>query len=656
MSGEVQVRTSNVQLFRGFIPISGKKAMMPFKDMPSERLLTEDSANRMGDYAAVLADDIVCVDIDDAGRSDKLLNIVRGEKLGCRVYQTSRGKHFLFRNAGRVEHSYTATYLACGLMADIKCGSKNSYIVRKKDGKLRGCIYDAPLEPIPCYLYPMPKRLGRDLENMAEGDGRNTALYTYILNLGKVRFSKTDSKETLDVVNKYVFSKPMSASEMDTITRDDAFGKQIWFDGDGHFMFDQFAKHIATDCHIININGQLMSYDGQSYVPSDAVIERIMIQEVPNLRQSQRKEVLSYLAVYLRDRKDSVERDMVAFSNGLYDIINDRLLPLTPEVITTNPIPHNYKREAYSPIGDKFLTDVACGDPQLRLLLEEVLGFSFLRYNELRKSFLLFGGKHNGKSTFLDIIVKMLGESNVSSLDLKDIGERFKTAELYSKLANIGDDIDDDFIRDLSLFKKVVSGDRLNAERKNRDPFDFNPYAKLFFSANSMPRLKDRTGAVMERLVIIPFLAEFDSSNPDYDPFIKYKLRKEDCIEYFIRVGIEGLRRVLANEGFTECAKVNEAIRLYDMENDSVVAWLTMVEPMVKGHSVTECYNDYRFFCTESSLMPIAMLEFSRQIRRRLGLVTKTARLNGRPAKIYVDEEPPKEDEAGLDIDDAANG
>ena len=51
---------------------------------------------------------------------------------------------------------------------------------------------------------------------------------------------------------------------------------------------------------------------------------------------------------------------------------------------------------------------------------------------------------------------------------------RFKTAEMAGKLANIGDDISDEFIGNSAIFKKLVTGERVSAEQKGRDPFEFN--------------------------------------------------------------------------------------------------------------------------------------------------------------------------------------
>lgn len=150
--------------------------------------------------------------------------------------------------------------------------------------------------------------------------------------------------------------------------------------------------------------------------------------------------------------------------------------------------------------------------------MEEVIGYLFYRRNELRKSFILVGDKANGKSTYLDMLKTLLGDSNTSALDLAELGERFKTAELFGKLANIGDDIGDEFIANPAIFKKLVSGDRVNAERKGQDPFDFSSYAKLLFSANSMPRIRDKTGAVLDRHRARAFQGDVFERRPRFRP------------------------------------------------------------------------------------------------------------------------------------------
>ena len=620
--------------FRGFICLDGKQASMKFKDVPAERLLTESVADNLGDYAGVLADDMVVVDIDDVDQSQKMLEIVKATGTKCRVYETDRGMHFLFHNSGTVKQSFTSITLACGLKADIKAGSKNSYIIRKRNGKLRPLIYGAVAGDIPSWARPV--RNAPDMLEMEKGDGRNNALFAYILKLQQNGFSRSEIKEILTIINEHIFTDKLPQKELEVIMREGAFQKQSFFDAKNRFLFDDFARFIIQKHHVVRISGRLHIWNGYAYIPSEAMIEKRMIEEIPRIKKQDRNEVMSYISLLLVESEADPDPRYVAFRNGIYDIDEDRMLPLSPDIIVTNPIPHDYVAGAYDRFGDEFLDRLACDDIQIRQILEEAIGYPFLRKNELRKSFLLYGGKSNGKSTFLDIIHTILGEDNIVSMDLRELGERFKTSQFFEVLANIGDDIADDFINDLAIFKKLVSGDRLNAERKGQDPFDFAPYAKLFFSANTLPRLKDRTGSVIDRMIIIPFDAEFGADKPDYDPFIKYKLRKEETIQYFISVGIRGLRRVLLHNSFTHSTKVERCLKAYDAENNNVVGWIDATLPDINNHTVMEVYQRYREFCQMSNILPMSAGEFSKQLRRRCGYSSKVERINGKPQRIFI--------------------
>ena len=83
--------------YKGFVSTSGKKATMSFKDKSSSELLSLEEAQKYSEYAGILADDTVLVDIDDGEQANILLTIVKTKELKCRVLATSRGMHFLFK-------------------------------------------------------------------------------------------------------------------------------------------------------------------------------------------------------------------------------------------------------------------------------------------------------------------------------------------------------------------------------------------------------------------------------------------------------------------------------------------------------------------------------------------------------------------------------
>ena len=623
-----------MELFRGYVPTKKKKCTMQFKGVPSSQLMTYDEVKDLQEYAGILADDVILIDIDDKAQSDIMMDIVEDLQLNCRVYQTTRGRHFLFKN-DKVDGCSTHSTLAIGLTADIKIGKKNSYSVLKYNGEERFIEWDSDTYTnVPRWLTKV--KYAPDFVNMTAGDGRNQELFNYILNLQSNGFTKDECRECIRLINKYVFTDKLSDSEIDTILRDDAFNAPIFFENKT-FLFDKFAQYLKNEYHIVKINGQLHIYNNGVYDYAQKSIETKMIDKIPTLTAQRRTEVMKYLDLICEDVEQS-EANYIAFKNGIYDIVTDELIPYTPDIILTNRINHNYNDNAYDKLADTTLDKLSCNDNEVRALLEECIGYCFYRRNELGKAFILTGDKANGKSTFLDLIKYILGEGNISALDLRELGDRFSTAMLFGKLANVGDDIGDEFMQGsaVSIFKKIVTGNRVKAEQKGKDPFEFNPYVKLLFSANDMPRMRDKTGAVLRRLVMIPFNATFTKEDEDYDPFIKYKLISEDSIEYLILLGIQGLKRVLHNNEFTVSQKVTNVLTEYEEENNPIIAFINEVgTDAIVNQPTTEVYLRYSTFCSQSQLQALSKIAFSKSINKKLGTNTVSRRINGDVVRIF---------------------
>ena len=626
-----------MDFFRGYIKLNGKQATQGFKK--GTPLKTLEEVQNLDSYAGILADDAVLIDIDDYEQSEILMQIVEDKQLLCRVYETDRGKHFFFKNS-RVEKCENHTRLACGLTADIKCGAKNSYAVRKKDGVERDIIYDIldgeEYQELPAFLLPVKSNV--DFSNLEEGDGRNQTLFNYILTLQSAGFSKDDARATLHIINDYVLKDRLSENELNTLSRDEAFLKDTFFNG-SKFLFDKFAQFLKSEYNIKRVDNQLHIYEDGIYKGGYANIESKMIKHIPNLNKAKRSEVMAYLELICDHDNDMSDAEYIAFRNGVYNIATGELLPFTPDLIILNKIDWNYNPAAYNADVDKMFDRLACNDENIRALLCEAVGYCFYRRNELRKAFILTGEKQNGKSTYLSLITSLLGRENVTSLDLAELGQRFKPAELFGKLANVGDDIGDDFISNPAIFKKVVSGDPVNVERKGENPFDLKNYSKFLFSANNIPRIKDKSGAVISRLVIIPFNARFTKDDPDYDPYIKYKLRTESAMEYLINLGLEGLKRVLHNYSFTESESVVNAIAEYEENNNPVLIFFKEVDRgEILNKSTRDLYSRYGLFCAENNFNPMSNVEFSKAVKKRFDVEIKDKKIGGKKYRVFSEK------------------
>lgn len=612
-------------LYKGFIETKGKASIEKLKNRTTWK--TYDEVKNLNGFGGVLADDTILIDIDDSNQSEILMNIVEELQLDCKVLCTSRGKHFLFKNH-TIARNRTHAQLAVGLTADIKVGSKLSYEVIKIDGEERFCEWDieedGKYQEIPKWLFPV--KATADFVDMDAGDGRNQALFNYILTLTANDFTVEETRECIRILNKFVLKQPLSDDELEVILRDDAFQKPVFFLG-STFLFDKFANYMINNHHIVKINGQLHIYKDGIYCSDLNVIAGVMRSYISNIKKSQKTEVIDYM-YDMTEEKELSDARYIGFNNGVYDVVDDTLNAFSPEYVITNKIPWDYKPDAYSELADSTLNKLACGDAAIRALLEECIGYCFYRANTFNKAFILTGDKSNGKSTFLKVLTVLLGEHNVASLDLKNLGDRFSKVSLFGKLANIGDDISDEFVPDASLFKKITDGGRIQVEKKGQDPFEFNPYVKLIFSANDIPRIRDKTGAVLRRLVIIPFNARFSESDADYNPNIKSDLTQDTSIEYLIMLGCQGLKRLLATQKFTISQKVEEERQAYNIENNPILAFIEEVgKEGIVNEPTNEVYKRYQVFCAENNYQPTSNIVFSKSINKTLELKTVTGHI-----------------------------
>lgn len=626
------------ELYKGYVETKDKKCIEKFKGRTDFK--TYEQVESLPEFAGILAENTILVDLDDGKQAEILMNIVENLQLDCKVIDTTRGKHFLFHNT-KIKSCSTHSTLAVGLTADIKVGFKSSYEVLKVNGEERFIEWDAEeghdYQEIPKWLFPVKTKA--DFLTMDAGDGRNQALFNYILTLQSSGFTVEECRECITLLNRYVLKEPLSDSELEVILRDDAFKKPIFFDGNT-LLHEKFAEYLKNAKHIVKINNQLHIFKDGIYVPGYRAIEGEMIQLIPHLRDAQRKEVLKYLELIAEPAK-AADANFIAFKNGVYDVAHETMVPPSPDLILTNRIEHNFNPAAYSELMDSTLNKLACQDKDIRALLEECVGYCFYRRNELGKAFILTGDKSNGKSTFLDVVAAILGEDNISTLDIKELGDRFSTSMMFGKLANIADDIGDDFLQgtQVSVFKKVVTGNRIKAERKGQDPFEFAPYVKILASANEIPRMKDKTGAVLRRLVIIPFNATFSKDDPDYRPFIKYDLMQPEALEYMIALGMEGLKRVISNRAFTVPTLVQEQLDEYEESNNPIIAFLKDVElSELENEPTSDVYRRYNLFCTENSLQAMSAIAFTKQLCRRCGFTLTRKRVDGEIKRVYEKE------------------
>ena len=621
-----------MDLFKGYIPTGGKDGKRPTEDYKNRiTFYTLEEVKPLKSYGGVLKDDIIQIDIDDFEQSEIVFKIIEDLNINCHVLKTTRGKHFYFKNTD-VDKRKQGWSTPIGVKIDVGLGNQNAVIPLKINDEMREWLLtDDEIDPLPSFLYPVSRTSHVDFSKLEEGDGRNSILFPYILVLQQSGLTKEEIRESIHILNKYIIKEPVTDSELDTILRDEAFKKECFYIKN-KLQYEKLARYLISDEYVIKINNSLHIYADGVYNNDLRSIEKTLLRYINNSKSAERTEVIKYLDI-LAENKFQTTPKTIAVANGLLDIESKHLTVFDPKIIIKNKIAVNYNPSSYNEDMDKTLNKICCNDKQLRLLIEEMIGYCLFRRNELGKCFILTGHGSNGKSTLLDVIKRLLGEDNISSVSLEDLNDRFKTFQLEGKLANIGDDISNKYIDNNSTFKKLVTGETVNVERKGKDPFDFNNYSKLIFSCNDMPRINDLSDGLKRRIILIPFNARFSKSDANFDPFIIDKLMKPEALEYLLNLALAGLERILYNRAFTIPESVSNAWTEYEKTNNPVLGFVE--DAKIENELTSDVYLQYQTYCADSGLKHLSKAVFTRELSK-LGYKTKQIRINGKRPYIFI--------------------
>lgn len=620
-------------MYKGYLKGNGKHAASKFKD--GAKLLSYHTARKEESFVGILDDEYIMVDVDDITEAETLLDIIEDKNINCSVLETTNGMHFYFKGYD-ITANKIKWFSNIGILCDYKLGIKNTADPLKIDGKtrkwLRKCTEH---DSLPSWLYPYNKK-NPNLTKMGEGDGRNDKLFTYILKLQSQGMAKNDIKETISIINNYILEEPVTQGELNVILRDEAFMKESFYIK-GSFQHEKFGDFLINEHHICKVTNVLHIYKDGVYSDKQEDIEEAMIRHIPALKRMQRQETIAYLQLKAK-HKNFASTKYVVVKNGVFNLETWQLEDFTPEIITRNKIPVAYIPGAYYEVTDKTFNKIAVNDKKIRAILEEILGYILFRRNEFAATFILTGDGSNGKSSYLKIIRKLIGSDNASSLDLNELDQRFKTAELFGKLANIGDDIGKGYIKESSIFKKLSTGETLNVERKGKDPFDFTNYAKLIFSANEMPRINDFSDGLGRRLQIVPFKAKFTPNDDDYDPFITDKLLSDESMQYVLNLALKSLKRLLVEKKFTKSKAVEAELIKYQEENNPIISFVNNEDVELERAVVGDVYLQYKVYCAENGFQSVSNINFSKQVTQLFGYKSHVQRVDGKNKRIFVSE------------------
>lgn len=385
----------------------------------------------------------------------------------------------------------------------------------------------------------------------------------------------------------------------------------------------EVAEELADDKHIKFYGNILYIYQDGVYVPDDGHIEEEIYAIDKTLTQHSRTEISNYLKIIGRLRKVITHDNLINFQNGFLDIDTKQLIPHDPNIFCVNQINCNYNENApKNEFIDKFLDDITSGITTRKTAILQIIGYCMTTSVELQKAFIFLGKTAgNGKSTLLKVIDELIGDSNISHITLQSLQQdKFSSSSLTNKLLNMVAELPRNHLKTIEVFKSLVTGDKMAAEKKYKDSFTIKPYAKNLFTANELPRVDDKSDGYFRRLNILIFDKKFTAK--EVDAFDFKKLITQEALEYLACISIKAYMELLSSGTrlFANEEESQKEVEKYRKENNSVLSFLDSDEikdMIITGQSIyrPELYSKYKLYCADCNYKPLSRNKFYDEIR-----------------------------------------
>lgn len=265
-------------------------------------------------------------------------------------------------------------------------------------------------------------------------------------------------------------------------------------------------------------------------------------------------------------------QDIICFENGILDLKTMTMDAHSPEYRCTNQIPCKWCSEPKeTPIFDKFIDHLARGEAEAKQTLFEMLGavVSNVPLHRFKKSLFLIGRGNSGKSQFIKLMQLLVGRENFCSLPFSKLEDRFQCANLYQKRLAADSDCRNANSKETSIFKEITGGDEMQAEEKNKAPFNFVFKGLYVIAANDLPLFGgDKGDHVYKR--ILPIKCGDSIPAEKQDKFLLEKLYSER--QGIITKAIYAFKSAIDNNyHFTMGENSKNLLISYEIENDSTL-------------------------------------------------------------------------------------
>ncbi|RUT85452.1 hypothetical protein EOD12_09525 [Mesorhizobium sp. M7A.T.Ca.TU.009.02.1.1] len=260
---------------------------------------------------------------------------------------------------------------------------------------------------------------------------------------------------------------------------------------------------------------------------------------------------------------DPSPADMLPFKNGTLDLRTYTLHPPQQRFFALHGVDCNYDVAAAAPVWASFMHNAFPDDPKSIECIEEIMGYCLTGDTSQQKAFAFIGEKRSGKGTIGRVSRAAVGAGRYANPKLSDFSESFGMENLVGKsLAVISDARGQGRSNPHAAVENILTitgEDPVSISRKYKSRWNGVLSTRIILMANTVPKLKDASGVIVTRFIVIEFRESFYGRE---NPNLTSELLAE--LPGIINVWIEGLKRLRARGRFEQPDSGQELLDLMD--------------------------------------------------------------------------------------------
>lgn len=389
---------------------------------------------------------------------------------------------------------------------------------------------------------------------------------------------------------------------------------------------NKLAKEIIKKENLITINDtkEIYAYNEKTYLYEpcepelNTIIQYCYDDKATTHAISEVKATIQRLT-YINREEIAQNTDLIPLKNKIYNFKTTKIQDYNPKTIflTKHKVSWINTPEKYKNPIDKFLEEIT-ENPKDIILLKELAGYCFYRKMPFQHFFILVGTGANGKSVYLNIIRKMLGEENVSSIALQDMKDKFLKIQFYNKTANIFGDLPKKAFDDVGVIKQLTGGDSICADVKFKGAVNFYNYAKLISSCNEVPESPDVSDGFFRRAIIINFPNSFDGKE---NRNLLEELTTDKNMADFFKTSITAFKQAMKRNNLIRQESIEERKEKYIIYSNSAVSFCNFYleyDPQAEL-KVDYIYSKYSNYCKKKKVPEKDSVNFFKSMYKFFG-------------------------------------